>query len=562
MRRRAFAVLTALLVAGCTSIPTSGPVEEVPLTEAPVGIEVAPQPPHGGDAPTQIIEGFLLAMAHPDANHRIARSYLTPQAAERWDPASGTTVYAGSVVEDDGAFSVRGVRVGDVGADGHFTPDGAALRHDFGLTQVDGQWRVANPPDGVLVSRYLFERVYTQLTMWFTDPADGHLVPDVLTVPEAEVTPARVVTALLDGPSPHLKGVVANAMPHRATLGPDGATLSDDGVVTVDLRGLDTSMPTEGRRRLGAQLLWSLSAIPRVSGLRVTSGGWPFELPGQSADGVLELATQQQYSVLARATSQTLFAVRDGVPGRFDDNGRFVALEGDLPPTAELAMTLDGSQMALIGKDRRTLRIGPPDGALRSVDAGLTSLRDGQWVLGRFHVLGEDAQGRTQLVAVDQQGRVDRYEVELPAGTSLVDVAMNPAGGQAVVLAARGDVTSLGRLTVGPGGQLRHWTELPVVGADGDRVGRFRDVRWNSESTFVVVGDGAEEQVLAVVSADGATSEELGTIGTRVLEIAALPRPGGGLIAVRGADGSVWRSLPSNRWSRGEATATSLHYPG
>ena len=84
---------------------------------------------------------------------------------------------------------------------------------------------------------------------------------------------------------------------------PQGATIDQSGVVTVNLEGLFDRLGDDARRRLGAQLLWSLTAIPRVTGLVVTSDGVPFTLPGARADGALELASQQGYQILSRAAT-------------------------------------------------------------------------------------------------------------------------------------------------------------------------------------------------------------------------------------------------------------------
>lgn len=336
---RWLAAILALLLAGCAQIPSSGPVEEVPVTAEPPGIDIAPQPPQGGATPNRILEGFLLAMADPESDYEVAREYLTAEASEAWTPAESTTIYSGTVLETEDTFSVAGQQVGTLDADGRFTAGGGALQHDFGLVEDDGQWRIGNPPEGVLINRYLFERFYTPLTIYFMGLNGSHVIPDLRTWPESLVTPERIVQAQLDGPTRSLIGVVSNAIPQTAALGPDGATIDADGVVTVDFVGLRNTLGEEGRNRMGAQLLWSLTSIPRVTGLRITNEGSPYPLPGESADGVLEPATQQGYQVLAGAVTQDLFGVSSQVPGRFFGTQRFEPLRPDLPRAIEIALS-------------------------------------------------------------------------------------------------------------------------------------------------------------------------------------------------------------------------------
>ena len=78
MRRLLALVVGAALalVSACASIPTSGPVEEVPLSAQPRGIDLAPEPPAEGVTPNRLVEGFLQAMAFLNAG----RAFIGAQA--------------------------------------------------------------------------------------------------------------------------------------------------------------------------------------------------------------------------------------------------------------------------------------------------------------------------------------------------------------------------------------------------------------------------------------------------------------------------------------------------
>lgn len=558
---RLVALLLALLLTGCAQIPTSGPVEEVPIPAEPPGIDIAPQPPQEGADGNRILEGFLLAMADPESDYSVARQYLTAEAARSWRPEESTVVYHGTVVETLTGFGVYGERVGELDQRGHFLAGGGPVQHDFGLVEVGGEWRVGNPPAGVLVNRYLFERFYSQLTIYFLDRTGSHVVPDLVSVPESLVSPARIVEAVLRGPSQPLAGAVVNAIPVGVRLGLEGATIDDEGVVTVDLRGLNPSMGDEGRRRMGAQLLWSLTSIPRVTGLRITQDGNAFALPGQSADGVLELATQQGYQMLTRAAVQDLFGVSAEVPGRFTDSQGFAPLRPDLPRAAEVSVPLDGSQLAIVAADRRSILIGPRDGTMVQV-VGYQRIRETQFVLGRLYALADDEQGTTRVISVGGTGDVAEVTAELPEGLRFHGLSIDQTGVSAAVLVEVGEETRLGRMTLFQGVRLDKWRELPVLSPEGAPVTDITDVQWNSESTLVLAGSADGQQNVFVVRADGSEIEELGGVGANITQVAALPRPGGGLIALRSGSGEVWRYSSPNRWSKAEVTVASISYAG
>ena len=99
MRRPvALIAVLALLLTGCVSVPTSGPVERhsPAAQQANPGVEIAPVPPAQGATPGLIVEGFLHAMATYQAGYSVARQFLTADASEQWQPESGDEIYAAS----------------------------------------------------------------------------------------------------------------------------------------------------------------------------------------------------------------------------------------------------------------------------------------------------------------------------------------------------------------------------------------------------------------------------------------------------------------------------------
>ena len=90
------AVLGVLLVGGCGSIPTSGPVTRV-ADDKGFGestVRYAPALPVPGASPQEIVLGYLDAMLAFPVSTGTASAFLTPSAAKSWRPLDGVRVYS------------------------------------------------------------------------------------------------------------------------------------------------------------------------------------------------------------------------------------------------------------------------------------------------------------------------------------------------------------------------------------------------------------------------------------------------------------------------------------
>ena len=68
---------------------------------------------------------------------------------------------------------------------------GDPFTRDFAVQQVDGEWRIADPPDGLVLLEPDFERVYDQLNAYFLDPTRGGSSPIPATSSAARPSPRR-----------------------------------------------------------------------------------------------------------------------------------------------------------------------------------------------------------------------------------------------------------------------------------------------------------------------------------------------------------------------------------
>ncbi|TDC49499.1 hypothetical protein E1212_18170 [Jiangella ureilytica] len=368
MRSRA-ALVAALLAAsavaaGCSEIPTSGPVIDAgavePLEEQRRFIEVSEAPPEPGMTPVEIVDGFIEAMASYEPGYETAREFLSEEAARQWDPSAGVTVFYEArpdtqLVGTD-TVHVRMTVRGAVGSDGSFrelldTPD-RDRSSELQLVQEDGEWRIANPADGILIDDFSFDREYQARNVYFFDPRFEVLVPDVVYLPRTanDATATLLARRVLAGPTDWLAPAVVTAFPEGAELGIDSVPVRD-GIATVDLSPEVALAGPEERERMAAQLIWTLGALPEVEAVRVlVSSGAPL---AQSEPLTPRDPEMSGYDPAVLNPGTPLFAVGDtGVVSVTDGETAPVAGPlGDLPGISEIAVNQGGHRAVVITGD-------------------------------------------------------------------------------------------------------------------------------------------------------------------------------------------------------------------
>lgn len=296
-RRRQWAAACALAatlaVTGCGAMPRSGPVHKVvePTTEAQEQpARYTPATPQTGASAQEIVEGFLTAGVGAQDDYAVARQYLTPQLANTWKPDTRVLVYKGepSTVPrlSDGQYRTS-LEVGaERSANGVLEqqPEGTTRVLDFTLTSVDGQWRISEAPDGVIVPFDDFPEIFKAYTLYFFDDDYGRLVPDPRWFAERSTVPTAMVRELLAGPAAHLDGAVTSALPGGATLARSAVPVSD-GTASVDLN-LAQFDPADVERgkRMEQQLEASLQGVPAVDTVELSINGAPVETSGSDRD--------------------------------------------------------------------------------------------------------------------------------------------------------------------------------------------------------------------------------------------------------------------------------------
>ncbi|MDO9590618.1 MAG: hypothetical protein Q7J04_05690, partial [Microcella sp.] len=163
LRRRfiALAMLPAILLTACVSVPVSGGVEVG--GELDTGVDVVfdflPSGPSEGATQEELLAGFFAATTASQNNYRIARSYLANDIADVWNPYAVTLVRSreGFVDRvDDETLTYSVPITASVDAVGRYAvADGTTSQTlpAFRFVQEDGEWRIAELGDGILISQ-------------------------------------------------------------------------------------------------------------------------------------------------------------------------------------------------------------------------------------------------------------------------------------------------------------------------------------------------------------------------------------------------------------------------
>jgi hypothetical protein len=541
------AVLAALLV-GCSTVPTSSP--NVVITQAPnrsdepVGIE--PVSPERGATPEEIVRGFLDAAASSTRQHPVAREFLTPEAAKSWSDETGITIISPSysaVTTEAGTIRVSADLVGTVDPRGIFSlGDQQNYSREFTVQKVGKEWRIADPPDGLIMLQPDFSRLYDQLPAYFLDPTGQRLVPDPRYLIAGDSQPTALINRELDGASSALAAGVRNPL-QGAQL--RRAITVTSQTITVDLTGLSPD-PSPELSELCAQVVWTLQPFGARS-VQVLIDGEPV-----SIDGVPLVQTIDTWASFAPEG-----AAVDAV-GHYLSNGAVYTVDGKPVPgpagtgayalTAAAVSANDEGQLATMAATTpvpggATLLMGPYGGDLGPVLSGdtlsvptVSATRDETWVVrGGDEVVRVPAGGPAQSVATPTLAGLGRATV----------LQLSPDGVRAAVVVdgPEGSRLYVGTVVRTPDGGV----SLPDLRQIAPTLSQVVDVAWRTSGSLLLLArdPGQSRTVPYTVGVDGWNPDDVGTGGlpSQPTAVAAAPSR----LPLVSAGGTIWE-LSAGTW--------------
>lgn len=525
MSRRTPLVLAAVLlvaaVSGCVRLPDSGPVVESRSdgdVSSDTGVSFDPRPPQQGATRVEIVRQFLIAMQAVPISTKVARKFLTADAAASWDPRQQTVTYDVSPTprEISGGIAIT------LGAAEHLDSRGAwrgdlprAQREvTFPMTLEDGEWRIDGLPDALIVPRDWFQQYYRQVSLYFFDPTASILVPEPVFVPRGDQLASALTQALLLGPSPGLERVAQSFIPPGLEVAV-GVTVSTDGVADILLSGDVGPLSADTTQRMLAQLAWTLRQEPAVESIRLSVNGDPVPLPGGVSSYRVDGGAQ--FDPAGFQASPLLYGLRRGgvVSGTSTD---LAPVDGPLGARGlglrSIGVSLDASTVAGIGAGGTAVLVG---GLGVGVDTQVQTLVSGgqdflkpAWDFsGRMWLV--DRTGRGARVSYVQGTTVRPLRVPGLSGRQVRMFLVSRDGSRLVAVVRRpaGDTLVVSRIQHGGTGRVLGATRATRIGSEEVAL-PIRAIAWRTPTSVAVLSPPVTTSLasVGVTSVDGSPSSQ------------------------------------------------------
>lgn len=525
--RTAGAILAASLLAGCVQMPTSGPVEEVEgtdVTEHAPGISFDPRPPQAGQATSEIVDGFFEAMTATPVSARVARQFLSREAAAAWVPEQQIITYSelGDVTAGTSArVPLTDVNLYDARGAWQRTRPGATL--SIGLVKEDGEWRIDEVPDALVVPESWFDDWYERASLYYFDPTTEVLVPEPVFVPRGEQFASSLVRGLLTTTTADLGDVARSYFPPGTTPGLSVPIVS--GVAEVSLSGDPDAVDELTTERMLAQLVWTLRQEPRIGAVQLSIGGRT--IVGPSGSPQVSLQFGSAYDPNGVPASTDLFALDRGrvVTGRMGELSPTLGPLGQEEAPVDLrsiGVNLAGTRVAGVSATGAELVVAPteaPTGEVATVVVGAVDLAAPHWdYRDRIWVLDRNG-GRARVIQV-VDGVAGEVSVPGLSGRRLSELIVSRDGSRLVAVVRRDstDLVVTVRIRHDAAGAVVGFTDPQPLSLPAEVTARIRDVAWRSPTTVSVLRDIITDDLAQVrtVSVDGAPGE-ISTSGTTSL---------------------------------------------
>jgi hypothetical protein len=523
----AAAVLVSLLTGGCVQLPDSGPVREGEEQDESVvddGFRFEPRPPARGESATEIVQHFLDAMTANPISTSVARQFLSESAASSWSPGRRMITYSSQstptgisrvhvALTDAHWLNARGIWQGDL------PPDQSQLT--LPMVTQDGEWRIGEVPDAMIVPDTWFQARYRQVSLYFLDESAEILVPEPVFVPRGRQQSTALIRGLLSGPPAELRRNSPSFFPQGTALDDVSVPVSEDGVAEVSLRGDLGSMNPESLELMTGQIAWTLRQDPAVRKFRISIGGTPVTLAGGETE--FDVERDAHLDPAGADAGPGLFGLR---------NGRMVSgAESTVKPVAgrfgrtayglrDVSVDLPGETVAGVGTHGSSLfltAVDDPGDLVTRLVSGATDLAHPAWdAAGRLWVLDRRREGAAVSVVIG--GRLRSIDVQGISGRPVTDFLVSRDGSRMVAAIDRpqGDVVVVSRLVQTVEG-IRATRARVIENGDGKRL-QIRDLGWHSPTEILVLNSLAPRlSEIRTVSVDGSPATGRGASPTELL---------------------------------------------
>ena len=540
------ALAACLALAGCTSLPTSSaPAPFDVSAKDGSGIQFSAEGPSADADAATLVNDFLLACAAgPQDDYATARLFLSAASARSWQPETEILVYdtdtapsvtAGSETATQVDVTVAVLGVASVDAFGVLTRVAAStVSRTFTLVREEGQWRINNPENMVLMSRASFTASFSLANLYFPTAEGGDLVADPRWYPSRRLA-SHLLAGLVEGPRQSLAPVMANAIPAGTTVPSQGLDVAD-GVARVELNAVMPSSES-ARTTLAWELVRTLTQVADVSRVNASLSG--------------DVLDTQAIPVPPTYSLDTLVGAGPGGVGLVSSSS-----------VTELAAVTDASNPTVSPVDSSLVAWSGTDGVYAQRGGTTVAFLPGQAPLGPSVDRFGWVWGPATASSVSVGGGVDgafSVSVESESAGQIRAVRISPDGTRALVLRGSGASAWVGVVGRGASGgppAIRSLAEIPL------EHGSVFDASWTTSTGLaLVVRPTGEDDQLVTMPLGGLPSNV--SLPIRVTSMSA----GGSssAVVITGTDaagreqvlirsGALWQNAPD--------TLTSARYAG
>lgn len=287
MKKYFIALLSFLLIAGCSFVPITGPINpglDIGKIVNRSPITNSPQPPTAGMTKLQVAAGFLAANENAVGDFSIAREYLASFLTFEWMPSAGIEVFETSLsLKEISETVVQAQGIPTLIVDQQRRPELPTetdlKSFELSFIKENGEWRIVNPPSGIVLSSVAFQRNYAVANLWFADKSESRLVPDFLVIAQQSDPAPQLIRALFAGSSNWLRPATVN-MFNPELLSGLATTQQTESVLTVDFDAEILRMTNQQRVLLISQMAQTLIQVENLTSLRITTGGQLLNVQG------------------------------------------------------------------------------------------------------------------------------------------------------------------------------------------------------------------------------------------------------------------------------------------
>lgn len=538
----------ALVLSGCLSMPTGGPVvadqTEGGVNGAP-GFSFDPKPPQPGDTRADIVRGFLVAMTATPIQTNTAKEFLTSDAAAAWSPEDKTITYVDSppppLRETASGVAIELAEPHYLDAQGVWqgTLPKAQRTIDFPMSFEDGEWRIDAAPDALIVPETWFEQRFQTASLYFFDPTASILVPEPVYAPSGRQLASSLIQALLLGPGPGLNRVSQSFIPEGMAL-QLSVSVSADGIADIALRGDPGQLTPPSIELMLVQMAWTLRQVREITALRVSVNGSPVALPNGVSSYRIDGGAE--YDPAGYQSTPLLYALREGRLSSGSSAGGIEPVSGPLGASAigirSVGVSLSAESVAGVTDDGRSVLVAPVSGSendpIRTVYSGGTDLlRPGWDFADRMWLV--DRTGDGAVVNWVSGKRTETVDIPGITGRRVSSFVVSRDGTRLVAVVRREGRTAIvvSRIAHNRSGRVLWATPASTVLSPGTADLPVRSIAWRSPTVLGVLSPFAPS-VIQVRSAavDGSPGGESTTVEGRLRELVGSPAAADSLYGV------------------------------